>query len=217
MTIYPTNIAPSYPYGLPIPRFKTIVIGDSDEPKQRRRKRLYPLFDITLTYKVLNETKLTTLYDFFIARGGKYESFTFVDFMSRQWNSDSLNIGAGTGSQATWSLQAKETSSQIITLNGVLQTLTTDYTISTGGDGQDRITFVVIPPAGYNIEVSYIGKRYFYNCVFQDDMISFEVFTQRLLSTGITISQFSAGIPDYILLETGDNILFENNELMVEE
>ena len=191
MALFP-NIAPSLNYKI-TPKFRTIITGDTDDPKQRKRKRLTPLFDIELLYSALtiDQANITTLYDFFIARSGQYESFTFVDFAERTWNL--LSIGTGTGAQVAWNLQAKETSSRAITVNAVAQVEGTDYTFSAlgGTDGQDKITFAVAPTLGHAIVASYKGKRFFNNCIFQDDNISLESFSKKLVATGLNISQFS--------------------------
>ncbi len=72
MPLFP-DISPSYGYKI-TPQFRTLVLGDSDDLKQRRKKRLNPLFEITLLYDDLeiDESDIITLYDFFMARSCKY-------------------------------------------------------------------------------------------------------------------------------------------------
>jgi len=62
----------------------------------------------------------------------------------------------GTGAQTAFLLDYRGTTISSVTVGGVPQVLTTNYTLATGSDNRITITFLVAPPAGTgNIVVSY--------------------------------------------------------------
>ena len=78
MAIFP-DIAPSYNYPL-IPNFLTEKAGPTDgDVTQRRRSRLVPLYSVALQYESITAANERTLFEFFLARFGSWDDFTFCN------------------------------------------------------------------------------------------------------------------------------------------
>jgi hypothetical protein len=190
MAIFP-DITPSFNIVI-TPVYNTLKLGPTDgDFIQRRRKRLTPLFQISLKWDLLTEDEEKQLYEFFIARYGIWEAFSFFDPILRKWAD--IKIGTGDGFQTVFNLKAKETSDRAIKVDGVTKTEGVDYTFSagTGTDGQDRITFTSAPAVGAVITANYRSKLYFPKCIFQDDYMDRDVFSYRLYTTGLFIQEVS--------------------------
>lgn len=99
-------------------------------------------------------------------------SFTFYDFEFQQVTAKSF--GTGNGSTTTFALPGKTLQSGAsIYINGVLKTLTTDYTITEGNltsptlEGETRITFVAAPANGLALTFTGVLRRK-YTCEFAE-------------------------------------------------
>ncbi len=63
---------------------------------------------------------------------------------------------SGTGAQTAFLLDYRGTTISQVTVNGVVKTSPTDYSVSTASNGRKTITFVVAPPVGTdNVDVDY--------------------------------------------------------------
>ena len=76
----------------------------------------------------------------------------------------------------------------MIYVDGVQQTLTTDYVILTGGgDGSaDRVDFVTAPSLGESISCDFTGKLRV-NCRFAHDTMPKEIFQAMLVKYGLDL------------------------------
>lgn len=151
-----------------------------------------PIWRWTLKYDVLRQAsafqELQTLVGFFNARQGRFDSFLYSDPTDNAVIGQ--NFGTGTGSATQYQLVrdygaggfiGRENVYDInnspsvpkIYVNGVLKTLTTDYTINSVG----VVTFVVAPPAAQPL--TWDG---FYNwrVRFADDVAEFNNFLSLL-------------------------------------
>jgi len=188
MATFP-EIYPDYGYQA-IPQFRTLKLGPTDgDFIQRRRKRTSPLYKFVLKYKVLEESEMQSLWDFYLARSGSYEAFVFFDFQAFPYTG--VSVGTGDGTTADFDLGAKSVSNLTVYLNG---SPTSAYTLNVGGgtDGQDSITFNSAPANGDVITADYTGRKYFPKCIFQDDELARESFSYLLYTTGLVILEVSS-------------------------
>ena len=191
MATFPETINPVFPV-LIEPVWDTLIHTMDSGAEQRRQKSLYPRFNVTLSFYGLIASEAQTLWDFYMARKGAFESFYFFDpapdISGNTTSYDDLFIGTGDGSTDVWDIPGKSTSSQVIYLDGVTQTVTTDYAILTGGgDGSaDRVDFVTAPSLGVAITCDFTGKLRI-NCRFAEDRMSKEWFFTELFSFGIQL------------------------------
>jgi uncharacterized protein (TIGR02217 family) len=190
MATFPETVALAYPIIIE-PVWDTLIHITDSGAEQRRQKSLYPRFNVSFQLKGKSAADAQTIWDFFMARKGSFESFYFFDpapDMSILTSYDDLYIGTGDGVTEVFDIPGKSTSSQVIYVDGATQTLTTDYVILTGGgDGSaDRVDFVTAPALGTAISCDFSGKLRI-NCRFAYDKLSKELFTTILFNFGIEL------------------------------
>ncbi len=81
MATYPASPIPSYSYTKEV-QYKTITSQFENGAEQRRNKWSQGKRLFTLIYNALTVAEATTLHDFFIARKGSFESFSYVDLIT---------------------------------------------------------------------------------------------------------------------------------------
>lgn len=185
MALYPETPKPQMPYQLTT-NWKTIVSAFDSGKEQRRQKQLYEKYDIVLTYNALSLADMATLWNFYVARKGSFEAFYFYTLETGSWTN--LFIGMGDGATHIFDLPGKSTSSQKIYNNGVLQTLTTDYSIVAGGgvEDSDRVNFVAAPTANDILTCDIAGYMRI-RCRFEEDKLTREGFQGILYKSGIKL------------------------------
>jgi hypothetical protein len=190
MAVFPETVYPQLPL-LITPVWDTLIHTTDSGAEQRRQKSLYPRFDVNFKLFGIEYGDAQTVWDFYMARKGAFESFYFFDpspDAGMVTSYDDLYIGTGDGATEAFNLPGKSTSSQVIYVDGVTQTITTDYVILTGGgDGEaDRVDFVTAPAVGESISCDFTGKLRV-NCRFAQDRLSKELFTHWLYAFGIEL------------------------------
>lgn len=192
MAIFPESLIPAHPFDIE-PEWNTLVKDTDGGAEQRRQKSLYPRFNARFRLNALESADAQTMWDFYMARKGRFESFYFFDPVPNisgigTTSYDDLYIGTGDGSTDIWDLPGKSTSSQVIYIDGATQTLSTDYAILTGGgDGSaDRVDFVTAPALGEAISCDFTGKLRI-NCRFAQDRLSRSLFMTVLFTFGIEL------------------------------
>ena len=169
------------------PQFSTIIHKAASGYEYRSALMVYPLYQFGLKYDVLRDNtannELKTLLGFFNSRKGSFDSFLFTDPSDYTVTAEAL--GTGNGSNKIFQLVRNYggfvepvntvNSAPLIYVNGVLKTLTTDYTISSTG----LVTFVAAPANA--LAVTWTGT-YYYRCRFLSDSISPTQFMQKLYS-----------------------------------
>ena len=196
MAKYPdlSTSAYSYPLGVSI-NYKTLITSfDTSQGahEQRKRKWLYPKRDVTLRYEYISESAARELYQFFIERSGSYDVFSFFFPESDQYVKE--YVGTGDGSTKTFDLPTKNTTYRTVYVNSVEQdeaadsTSTGDFYIieNNGTDGCDQIKFFVAPNDGHRIEISFTGILKI-RCRFNEDVMSYNMFINKLKSMGIQL------------------------------
>lgn len=120
-------------------------------------RKFYAEFDMDLsaadsrTVIAFNDANYATTFDF-------YDYDPSVGYTTEL-------IGTGDGATLTFNIPAKETTSRLVYVNGVLKTVVTHYNITagTGPIGQDRAVFTAgnAPPNGHAVTISYVGRHHF--------------------------------------------------------
>jgi len=190
MAIFPEEISMRYPFIIE-PQWDTLTKEKDSGNEQRRQKSLYPRFNVRGLLSGIDSADMQTIWDFYMARKGAFESFYFFDpvpDLGIVTSYQNLLIGTGDGSTGIWDLPGKSTSSQIIYIDGVTQTITTDYTILTsGGDGNaDRVSFVSDPALGESLSCNFTG-RLRVKCRFEKDKLPRELFSYLAFNFGIEL------------------------------
>ena len=188
MAKFPESPVPNYTLTL-TPKWRTQISALGDNYEQRTAKQLYPQFDVTVQFNAFpSHTDMMILWDFYQARKGSYEGFYIYDpqlHAATYPAHEGLYIDTADGSTTTYDIPGRSTSSQSIYLDGVAQTLTTDYTISTGTglESADQVAFVSAPAAGDIITCDFTGILRI-PVRFEKDRLSFELFENDLYRTG---------------------------------
>jgi uncharacterized protein (TIGR02217 family) len=167
------------------PSFNTQSFRAASGFEVRAALMQYPLWTFTLSYELLRDNvannELKTMVGFFNARKGAFEAFLYTDPSD---NTVTLgNFGTGNGSTLGFQLsrslggfsepvQNLNTTPSIY-VNGVLKTLTTDYSISSTG----LVTFVTAPAAGAALTWS---GTFYYRVRFVNDTAEFSQFLYNL-------------------------------------
>jgi uncharacterized protein (TIGR02217 family) len=175
------------------PEFNTSVQRSVNLSELRASYAATPVWHFTQGYEVLRQyaplsgaayTELEDLCGFFLARYGRFDSWLFAD----PYDSVALlePFGVGDGVTTVFQLARKLgpfyeavtniAASPAIYKGGVLQTLTTNYTIDAT---TKRVTFTAAP--GNGVVVAWSGTYYF-RCRFKYDATEFENFMRDLYS-----------------------------------
>lgn len=182
-------IFPSFP-GLKAEVSRTPVWSTTHKPSVSQRdfrsaNASYPLYKYKLSYEVLRQTtgfaEFTTMVGFFNARRGSFDSFLFTDPDDCAVTAQPLGPGDGVNRMFQLvrnfggfiELVFDTNSAPLVYLDGVLQTLTTNYTVS----GIGVVTFVVAPGAG--VAVTWSGT-YYRRVRFEQDAAEFNKFMDKL-------------------------------------
>jgi len=178
------------PYGTTVieeMQFKTLFSNfDNLGTERRKRKWLYPKRLITLQYSNITKAEGRTLFDFYIARSGAYDAFTFFKYELESYVGE--YVGTGDGTTTTFNLPCKTSSARTLYLDGAEQTVNVDYTYSAlgGTDGCDEITMDSAPASGERLTLDFTGYLKI-KCRFKDDNLSFETFFNTYRTVGIQL------------------------------
>lgn len=186
---YPTTPVPAYPVEV-ITIWNNLTSQFDSGKEQTRQKNLYAKYDVNLTYKVLSETNMQILWNFYQARRGNYDAFYFYTLQESDWNG--VWIAMGDASTTAFDIPGKSTSSQIIYFNGAAVSSSL-YTISYG-DGDlvsDRVTFTSAPATNTQITCDFNGYMRI-RCRFKDGNLTRNNFTTTLCTTGIALKGVAA-------------------------
>jgi uncharacterized protein (TIGR02217 family) len=174
------------------PKFRTKIQQAVGGRELRAAFQPYPIWRWRLSYEFLRTytaasgtpyTELQSLLGFFLARQGAFDTFLYSDPSDKTVTLQS--IGTGTGALTTFQLARTyggftepiynvdaTSAAPLIYKNGVLQTLTTDYTISSTG----LVTFVVAPANG--LAITWTGS-YYWRVRFDGDDTEFSQFVEN--------------------------------------
>ena len=186
MSEYPATPKPA-PDGLNVtPIWTTLTTPFDAMTEQRKAKAVFARYDVSLKYpEGMDNSDMQTLWTFYMARKGAYQTFYIYDLIS--FAHAGLFVGWGDGDTKTFDIPGKSTSAQKIYVDSVEKTVTTDYSIVTGGGAEDsdRVTFVTAPALGKLITCDLTGYLRM-RVRFKEDKLSRQSFT-HLISAGGTI------------------------------
>ncbi len=169
------------------PMWSTTKKTSVSQREYRTANMSFPRYKFKLSFEVLRQgggfSELSALVGFFNARQGNFDSFLYIDPDDNTVTAQA--IGSGDGGNRLFQLVRTfggyvepvfDTNSvPLIYVNGVLQTVTTNYTISATG----LVTFVAAPSAG--LAVTWTGTYYRRVC-FAQDTAEFAKFMSNLWS-----------------------------------
>lgn len=165
------------------PEFNTIVQRSVDLTELRGSFTATPVYNCTLTYDLLRDdstwNELSSLFGFFMARQGKFDSWLFLDGDDSAATLEDFGTGDGvtTAFQLTRTLGAFTEEvcniglAPAIYMNSVLQS--SNYSVGSTG----LVTFT--PAPGVNVPLTWSGT-YYMRCRFKEDTTEFAQFMARL-------------------------------------
>lgn len=183
MAVYPTSPMYSYPVTL-TPVWNTLISDFEKGAEQRRKKWAYAKYNVIVQYTALSTLDAKTIYEFYMARNGSYESFYFYDPYA--FDHVGLYVATGDGVTDVFDIPGSSTSARTLYENDVLVSSGFSY-LTGGGDGSsDRVDYVTAPPLGTIITIDFTG--YLRAKVrFKDDNLSRENFTTTLMRYGLEL------------------------------
>ena len=173
--------------------FNTLISGFDGGGEQRRQKLLYPRYNLTIKYKAITKTEAQTLYNFYLARGGSYESFFIYDLsllLLHSFTHTGQYMGTGDGSTTTFDVPGRSTSSRTVYIDGADETASGSFLTGGGSSDSDRFTFNTAPIAGAIVTIDFTGYLRM-KVRFADDKLTRENFVMALYSYGIKLKGVS--------------------------
>lgn len=167
------------------PEWGTVTKVSQSGREYRATRFSAPLWRYTLSYEFLRSasafTELQQLVGFFNQRQGSWDSWLFLDPDDNAVTAQAFGVGDATTTkfQLCRNLGGlvepiyDVVGSPSIYVNGVLQTVTTNYSIGAFG----IVTFVTAP--GNTFVVSWTGQ-YYWRCRFAQDTVEFNKFMNNL-------------------------------------
>ena len=171
--------------------FTTVVTQFDDQMReQRKRKVLYPKRDVNVNYTHLSLAYARTLWQFYEARYGRFETFYFT---LPYWDTyDGEYIATGDGDETVFTLPTENIASYSIYLNESLQTEgptgvgSYEVSGSAGPDGNDRLEFWVAPAEGQRITVDFTGNLVI-RSRYQEDNLTFQRMWDKFTTMGVAL------------------------------
>lgn len=167
--------------------FRTLVSEYESGAQGTKQKWLFPRRSYSLKYQRVSVVQARTLWQFFLARKGKHLPFNFFHPFEALYVGE--YVGTTDGTTTIYNLPSTLASGYTLYLGGAALTGGgVDYTFAAtaGEDGADKITFTAAPAAGQYITVDFTG-RLKVRCKGGEDLMSFETFYNRLVTTGLTL------------------------------
>lgn len=193
MATFPES-SPSPRYPLVVePEFNTLISGFDGRGEQRRKKSLYPKYNVTVKYDNISVAEAKTLWEFYIARSGAYEAFYIYDLallLEHSFNHVGEYCGAGDGSTTIFDIPGRSTSSRTVYSDGVDVTSNVSFLTGGGSSNSDRVQFNTAPTAGKIITIDFTGYLRM-RVRFLEDKLSREIFIYNLYAYGIRLQGLS--------------------------
>lgn len=165
--------------------FSTLTHDFDGGGEQRRAKWGFPKFDVAINLKGLLLADSQTMFQFYMERKGRLESFYIYD--EKIYTFKGLYIGTGDDSTVTFDIPGNSTNTHTIYSNGV-EVSSDDYTIVTGGgtEESDRVTFDTAPTLGNTLSCDFTGYLRMH-VRFKDDDLTREDFIPTATSYTIDL------------------------------
>lgn len=180
-----TGVRPINPFSESI-EFRTLGAEYDSGEAVTKQKWLFPKRSFPLKYKNTTTANARILWQFFMSRKGKHLPFNVF----LPWESEYVGeyVGTTDGVTTIYNLPSKLASGYTVYLGSVALAAGVDYTFTAtaGEDGADRLVFSVAPALGQYITFTFTG-RLKVRCKFSEDVMSFDTFRNRLVTTGLTL------------------------------
>ena len=186
------NPTPRYPLHTEI-EYNTLISNFDGGKEQRRQKLLYSRYNVEIRYNAISKTEAQTLWNFYVARAGAYESFYVYDLallLQHSFAHTGQYVGTGDGSTTIFDIPGRSTSSRTVYLDNVEQTSGITYLTGGGASSADRIQFSAAPTSGEIITVDFAGHLRM-KVRFAEDKLTRENFVYKLYSYGIQLKGLS--------------------------
>ena len=162
------------------PTFNTDKLPLKNGGRRRIKRRDDPLHVYTFTYDDRSDTDVIALRNFFVDRRGDFEAFLFKDWMDFSVTAGQIGVGdaanknfqcvqvVGSDNPYTRVIRHLKSGTLSVYVNGVLKTLTSDYTVSSSA----LVSFITAPGAAAVVTASF---EFYVPVSFDGD-----AFTERL-------------------------------------
>lgn len=193
MATFPTTPKPQFEY-VEEQEFKTIISIFDDGNEQRRAKWAVPRYNVSLTYNALPASHSLTLWEFYKARKGAWESFYFfageAEADSRSYQKEYICVS--NGSDTVLDLPCRLSTVTALYKNSSVMS-TADYTVNTtaGANGEDTLSLASAPASGDVLTCDFDGYLKI-KCRFEDDRMSRTLFDRSLYRTGLQLKGLPA-------------------------
>lgn len=174
---------PVYPL-IVTPVWKTNIVPLGGAKEQRRKAWVCPKFNVQVNYKSISASEAETLWQFFMARAGRYEAFYIYDLALLASVSFSqatpLYCATADGTTTIYDIPGRATSDQTICVDGVEDGSASILT--GGGDGaSDRASWAAAPAEGAIISATFTGYLRM-RVRFAQDALDRELFLRNLFN-----------------------------------
>lgn len=169
--------------------FRVLESEFDNDVESRKLKSLYPRRDLTISYDQLTLAQARTLWQFYQARHGRFEAFSFFYPDSDTYAGE--YVGTGDGSTLVFNLPSMLASSYTVYIDSIAQTAGSNYTFTSqgGADGADKVEFTTAPSIGQRITFSFTGYLKV-RSRFAESYLDFEIFYNRLVTMGVGLKGF---------------------------
>jgi hypothetical protein len=165
--------------------------------EKRRQKWTVPRRNITVSYsnRFFTAANIRTIWKFFLARAGRYETFSFylnTPFIEKsnygQQDYESEYVGVGDGATTQFSLPGRSVSNETVYRAGNPQPTTGEYWIDpgAGSDDEDVLHFSTAVPQGERVTIDFTGILKI-RCRFMHDSHSIEDFHNIVARSGVEL------------------------------
>jgi hypothetical protein len=180
---------------------KTLIsqFDDEDVPgrEKRRQKWTVPRRNIRIPYskRFFTVENIRTIWKFFLARGGRYETFSFylsTPFIERsnygQQDYDGEYVGIGDGSTTQYTLPGRSVSNETVYTGANPLPTSGEYWIDSeaGPDDEDVLHFSSAPNEGERVTIDFTGILKI-RCRFMADALSIDDFHNIVARTGVEL------------------------------
>ena len=181
MAKFPTSPVPQYPLEI-TQRHRNIITAFDGGQEQRRRKSLFPVYDVLVSYNALSPDEIDVLWAFYTEMAGAYREFYFFTPLSESHTG--LYVGVGDGVTTIYDIPGIIDGPATVYVDG----LAGSYSLLTGGGSEDsdRVEFNAAPDEGAILSCDIVGQHRI-RCRFAEDELTKELFTYRLYRTGIQL------------------------------
>ena len=183
MSVFPSSPVYTYPV-IFTPVWNTLTSDFENGAEQRRQKWLYAKYDVEIKFNNLSTSDAKTIYEFYMARKGSYESFYFFDPYS--FEHVGLYIGTADGVTDIFDIPGKSTSSRVLYENGGVVSSGVSYLVGGGDGAADRIDYVTPPADGTIITIDFAGFVRA-KVKFKEDNLNRDNFTLSLFKYGLEL------------------------------